>query len=315
MACGAHQPVMLNEALAGLIVQEDGIYVDCTFGRGGHSRAILDKLGAQGRLLALDKDQAAVASREANELRTDARFSLEHGSFRNLQNFLEFRGWYGNSAGILMDLGVSSPQLDEAERGFSFLKEGPLDMRMNRKGGITAADWLAEVSEQELVAVLQRYGEERFARRIARAVVQRRKRQAIKTTRQLAEIIERAVPVRKRHKHPATQSFQAIRVLINDELSELEQGLNQAVGALKPGGRLVVITFHSLEDRIVKRFMRDESRPRIDPVTGLPSAYANSPRLKRIGKAQSPVDQEILTNPRARSAILRVAERREAACV
>jgi len=304
----AHRPVMLSEALDGLALKPGGIYVDCTFGRGGHGAAILDRLNGEGRLLALDKDPDAVASEEARRLLADPRFTLDHGSFANLRDYVERRAWLGHVSGVLMDLGVSSPQLDEADRGFSFMRAGPLDMRMDTSRGATAAEWLLGVSESELAGVLWDYGEERYARRIARAVVEERSKSAIVSTRDLVEIIEKAVPTRERGKHPATRSFQAIRIFINRELEELEQGLRQAVDVLKPGGRLVVIAFHSLEDRIVKRFMRHEERG--EAVFSHFSLHSAEPgRLKRIGKARMPEPDEVRNNPRARSAVLRVAER------
>jgi len=304
----AHQPVMLGEVLDGLALKSDGLYVDCTFGRGGHSAAILEHLNEEGRLLALDKDPDAVVSEEARQLMTDPRFALEHGSFASLRDYVERRAWLGHIAGVLMDLGVSSPQLDEADRGFSFMRDGPLDMRMDTSRGMTAAEWLAGASESELVSVLRDYGEERYARRIARAILERRSTSAIASTRELVEIIEKAVPTRERGKHPATRSFQAIRIFINRELEELEQGLRQAIDVLKPGGRLVVIAFHSLEDRIVKRFMRHEERG--EAVFSHFSLHPIEPgRLKRIGKTRMPEPAEVRNNPRARSAVLRVAER------
>lgn len=270
---------------------------------------ILQQLDKHGRLLAFDKDREAVDSGDAQHLRKDERFEIEYGAFTKLEESVRQRGWCGRVSGVLMDLGVSSPQLDQALRGFSFLKDGPLDMRMDTRTGVSAAEWLALVPEQELIRVLKDYGEERFARRIARAVVERRTKNPIETTRQLAELIERAVPLREKHKHPATRSFQAIRIEINRELEELKEGLMQAVNVLKPSGRLVLITFHSLEDRIVKRFIRAESKGGDFPA-GLPvTASVYRPRLKKIGKAQRPTEEEIKANPRARSAVLRVAER------
>ncbi|MEN8260956.1 MAG: 16S rRNA (cytosine(1402)-N(4))-methyltransferase RsmH, partial [Pseudomonadota bacterium] len=266
-------------------------------------------LGPAGRLLAFDKDIDAVDCAGALALRRDPRFEIKHGSFAGLEQAALSRGWSGRVAGILMDLGVSSPQLDEPGRGFSFLKDGPLDMRMDTRSGSSAAEWLASVSEHELFRVLKVYGEERFARRIARAVVARRVLAPLVTTRQLAEVIERAVPVKERNRHPATRSFQAIRIAINGELDDLKLGLEQAVNVLTSGGRLVVIAFHSLEDRIVKRFMRSESRGEVFPPDMPVMGSACHPRLKRIGKAQRSGDAEIRRNPRARSAVLRVAER------
>ena len=302
-----HQPVMLREMIEGLLPGRGGYVVDCTFGRGGHAAAILDRLGSEGRLLALDRDPRAVASREATLLREDGRFFLEQGCFSRLEEFAERYGWAGRISGILMDLGVSSPQLDEPERGFSFQRNGFLDMRMDTGQGITAAQWLAGVAESDLAAVLRNFGEERYARRIARAIVARRKESPVRTTGELAGIIERAIPFREKGKHPATRSFQAIRIFINRELDELRQGLGQAIEILAPGGRLVVITFHSLEDRIVKRFMRDEERGgNAEPKLPQPALSA---RLRRIGKAIRASRDEVEKNPRARSAVLRVAER------
>lgn len=302
-----HRPVLLGETLAGLRPRPGDFIVDCTFGRGGHARAILECLGANGRLLGLDRDPQAIASPEATALLGDPRVSLEHGSFSRLKEFVERYGWERRISGILMDLGVSSPQLDESVRGFSFLRSGPLDMRMDTSCGITAAEWLADVSEDALARVLRDFGEERYARRIAYAIVAGRSDKPLLTTGDLAETIERAVPSREQGKHPATRSFQAIRIFINRELDEIEQGLRQAVDVLDTAGRLAVISFHSLEDRIVKRFMRDEERggsPARRPL--LPPGSA---RLKRIGKAIRASAAEVAENPRARSAVLRVAER------
>lgn len=304
-----HRPVLLREALDGLAIQPDDHVVDCTFGRGGHGRAILRRLGEQGRLLALDKDPDAVKSDAAEALSADPRFTLRHGSFARLAEFVEQQGWTGRVSGVLMDLGVSSPQLDEAGRGFSFTRNGPLDMRMDTSQGMTAAEWLAGVPEHDLARVISDFGEERFARRIARAIVARRGERPLETTGDLAGVIERAVPTREKGKHPATRSFQAIRIFINHELGELEQGLRQAVGVLRPGGRLAVISFHSLEDRIVKRFMREEARGGGPVDRRLPGLPANTARLDRPAKAVMPGEDEVAENPRARSAVLRVARR------
>ena len=307
-----HRPVMLGEVIQALAIKGNGIYIDCTFGRGGHSREILRQLGAAGSLFALDQDQDAINSSYANALRKDQRFELIHARFSKLGQIVESKGLEGKVNGILLDLGVSSPQLDNPERGFSFLKDGPLDMRMDAKAGISAAQWLAQVSEDDLVRVLFKYGEERFARRIARAIVSRRSDSQILTTRQLAELIENAVPVREKHKHPATRSFQAIRIEINRELAELEAVLSQTVKALRPGGRLVVISFHSLEDRIVKRFIRDESRGKYRPgKLPIQEQDIDSGRLKKVGKALRSGGPELEQNPRSRSAVLRIAERAE----
>lgn len=300
-----HLPVMLHEALDALAIRPDGFYVDCTFGRGGHSAAILQRLNPEGRLLALDKDPAALDSVEAASLLKDPRFTLVHGSYAGLKAQVERLGKIGKVAGVLMDLGVSSPQLDEGERGFSFLRDGPLDMRMDTTSGMTAAQWLAKVEEKELARVLKEYGEERFAGRIARAIVAAR---PIETTRQLAKVVENAIPVREKNKHPATRSFQAIRIAVNQELEELESALAGSVEILEPRGRLAVISFHSLEDRIVKRFMREKERGKPMP-SKLPLPYEHKPTLKAVGKARMPGEEELQTNVRARSAVLRVAER------
>jgi 16S rRNA (cytosine1402-N4)-methyltransferase len=306
---GRHQPVLLTEALAGLAVRKDGCYVDGTYGRGGHSAEILRALGPGGRLLALDKDPDAVA--DGNErFQDDFRFAIKHADFEDMRSAVS--EYFGDCAvlGVLLDLGVSSPQLDRAERGFSFLHDGPLDMRMNTSQGITAAEWLADVSEADLIATIRRYGEEPRARRAAHAIVTARAKRPIETTGQLAELLARALPRdKKRHTHPATRVFQAIRIAVNDELAALERGLEQAVDVLAEGGRLVVISFHSLEDRIVKRFIARESRGD-EAYAGLPEIPPSArPRLKPVGRLVRPADSELETNPRARSARLRVAER------
>ncbi|MGR9045903.1 MAG: 16S rRNA (cytosine(1402)-N(4))-methyltransferase RsmH [Gammaproteobacteria bacterium] len=305
-----HLPVMLTEALEALAIKKEGVYLDFTFGRGGHSRGILDRLGPSGRLLAFDRDSDAVSSDAALALTRDSRFTLIHSRFSGVAEIVTEEGLSGRVDGVLMDLGVSSPQLDNPERGFSFLNDGPLDMRMDCSTGMTAAHWLAEVDEAELVKVLFDYGEERFARRIAKAIVARRDENPLVTTRQLAELIEEVVPVREKHKHPATRSFQAIRIVINRELEEVKDGLVQAVKVLKPGGRLVVISFHSLEDRIVKRFIRAESGAKHDPGR-LPVKESDIDKgvLKKIAKAIKAGPDEVAVNPRARSAVMRIAER------
>lgn len=303
-----HQPVLLDEALAALNVNPAGRYVDGTFGRGGHSAAILDALGEEGRLLALDKDPAAieVANRR---FAGDPRFLIRQDSFAMMNAQVEALGWTHQVDGILLDLGVSSPQLDDARRGFSFQKDGPLDMRMNPQQGQSAAEWLAEAREQDIATVLKEYGEERFAKRIARAIVQARKEKAITTTKQLSEIVAAANPAWEKGKDPATRSFQAIRIYINRELDDLDEVLQQTVEMLKPGGRLVVISFHSLEDRRVKRFMRDAARGDDFP-PDLPVMQAQlNPDLRLIGKAVRAGEAELEQNPRARSAVMRVAER------
>lgn len=306
----AHNPVLFSEALQNLAVKANGRYIDCTFGRGGHSVGILARLGPEGRLLALDRDRAAIDCEDARMLSEDRRFSLRRACFSRLEQILAEEGWQGGVDGILLDLGVSSPQLNDAERGFSFLKEGPLDMRMDRQAGISAAQWLAEVDEKKLADVLFQYGEERFARRIARAVAETRTARPLTTTRQLAELVADAVPFRDKHKHPATRTFQAIRIEINRELAELQEALSQSVGLLQTGGRLVVIAFHSLEDRIVKRFIREQSGYRYCPEKlPLPTADVKKTGLKKIGRTTRPDADEMARNPRARSAIMRVAEK------
>lgn len=299
----AHFPVMLQESMEGLAIDPSGFYVDCTFGRGGHSRAILSALGENGRLLALDKDYDAVVSADARELLQDPRFEIEHVGFVELRRQIEKRGLVGRVAGVLLDLGVSSPQLDEAGRGFSFLREGPLDMRMNATQGLSAAQWLNEVTESELIAVLREYGEERFAVRIARAVLAAR---PLHTTLELAKLIESAVPAREKNKHPATRSFQAIRMAVNSELGELESCLKQVLDVLDEQGRLVVISFHSLEDRIVKRFIRDEEKGPPVP-KHVPVVAEHIARLRKIGAARKASKTELDVNSRSRSAVLRIA--------
>jgi 16S rRNA (cytosine1402-N4)-methyltransferase len=305
-----HLPVMYAEALQYLVIKEDGIYLDCTFGRGGHSQGILNLLSPNGRLLAFDRDSDAINSEYAQAMLTDERFKLKHSCFSQLESIVESAGMAGKIDGILLDLGVSSPQLDNPERGFSFLRDGPLDMRMDGNAGVSAEQWLVSVDEKDLVKVLFEYGEEKFARRIARAIVEKRAESPIATTRQLAELIEDAVPIREKHKHPATRTFQAIRIEINSELDELKDVLQQSARVLAPGGRLVVISFHSLEDRIVKRFIRDESGAKYNPGK-LPIKEVDIAKgiLKKVSKALKADAQEIRQNPRARSAVMRVAER------
>ncbi len=308
MASLPHRPVLLDEAIQGLAIKPNGIYVDGTFGRGGHSAAMLQQLNEQGRLIAIDQDPQAIEVAR-HRFADESRFEIVHGNFEAIKQIIEARGLLHRIDGVLLDLGVSSPQLDDASRGFSFLKPGPLDMRMNPETGQSAAEWLAEVEEQTLVDVLKRYGEERFARRIARAIVTTRTQQPITDTLQLAELISAAVPRKEKHKHPATRSFQAIRIYINRELDVLEHALQGAVDVLAPGGRLAVISFHSLEDRIAKRFMRDISRPPQLPkdIPLLASDIEVPYRL--VGKAIKPGEQEIENNPRARSSVLRILER------
>lgn len=304
-----HTTVLLQEAVDALQIRENGIYVDGTFGRGGHSRHILQRLGPEGRLIALDKDPVAVAS--AREIK-DARFAIVHSAFTNLSEVLHGLG-IGKVDGVLLDLGVSSPQLDDAGRGFSFRFDAPLDMRMDTSRGKTAAEWLAAVDEDELGEVIRDYGEERFAKQIARKIVAARKEQSINTTRQLSEIVAGAVRTREPGQHPATRTFQAIRIHLNRELEELEHILPQCVDALKEEGRLAVISFHSLEDRMVKRFMRDMAQgdkfPRNLPVRAIDVPQG---KMRLIGRAVRASPEEVENNPRARSAVLRVAERTNA---
>lgn len=306
----AHTPVLYDESLRGLAINPHGVYVDCTFGRGGHSKGILQRLGEQGKLLALDRDRTAIDSEQALTMAKDTRFSLHHGCFSQLAEVISQRGELGKIAGVLMDFGVSSPQLDDAQRGFSFMRDGYLDMRMDKSQGLSAAQWLLQVDEPALVKVLFEYGEERFARRIARAIIARRAQAPLQTTRELALLIEQAVPQRESNKHPATRSFQAIRIKLNNELEAIKQVLQQTLAILAPGGRLVAISFHSLEDRIVKRFIRNESGPKFNPAK-LPLKEADIERggLIKIGKAITAGATEVLQNPRARSAIMRVAQR------
>ncbi|KAB2312281.1 16S rRNA (cytosine(1402)-N(4))-methyltransferase RsmH [Betaproteobacteria bacterium SCN2] len=301
-----HLPVLASEAIGALAINPDGVYVDGTFGRGGHSRLVLEKLSDRGRLIALDRDPAAI---EAGRAIADARLTLVRAPFSRLAEVLDELG-VDKVDGILLDIGVSSPQLDEAGRGFSFRLEGPLDMRMDPDSGISAADWVAQAEEDEMVEVIRRYGEERFARQIAHAIAAARKISPIRTTSELAQIVAGAVRKREPGQHPATRTFQAIRIFLNRELEELEAVLPVCVQRLKPGGRLAVISFHSLEDRIVKRFMRDEERGPELP-RGLPVRAADiAPgRLKRVGKAMRASGEETDMNPRARSAVLRAAER------
>lgn len=308
-----HRPVLLGEALAALNVHEDGAYVDATYGRGGHAAAIAERLGPEGRLLAIDRDPQAIAAAR-DRFAGDARVHVVQGDFAMLADIARQYGPPGGFDGILLDLGVSSPQLDDPSRGFGFRHDGPLDMRMDPGSGMSAAEWLAEVEEQELARVIRAYGEERHARRIARAIVAARAREPIETTGRLAEIVAAAVPGRERERHPATRTFQAIRIRINAELEALDEALAAAPAALAPGGRLAVISFHSLEDRRVKRFMRHQAgiggtATRDERGRLLPAREAAAPRLRLIGRAQTPSEAECRANPRARSARLRVAER------
>jgi 16S rRNA (cytosine1402-N4)-methyltransferase len=303
---GTHVPVMRDEAVAALDVRATGTYLDGTFGRGGHAREVLARLGGDGRLLVMDKDPQAIEV--AQSLATsDPRVAVRHDSFARMA------AWDAAGQGldgVLLDLGVSSPQIDQAARGFSFQADGPLDMRMDTTRGESAAQWLARAGEREIADVLWQFGEERESRRIARAVVAKRAEAPITTTRELAELVARAVRSREPGKHPATRTFQALRIVVNGELDDLAAGLQAAVACLRAGGRLAVISFHSLEDRVVKRFIRDESREAAPGRRGLPPPVdARRPRLRALGDARMPSAEEVARNPRARSAVLRVAER------
>lgn len=305
-----HVTVLLDEAVAALAVRPDGRYLDGTFGRGGHSRLLLRQLGPEGCLLGFDKDPQAIATGQALAAE-DGRFVVVQRSFAELGDEVAQRGWSGTLSGILLDLGVSSPQLDDPERGFSFLNDGPLDMRMDPSRGVSAAQWIATAAEDDIARVFKDYGEERFARRMARAVVQRRSEKPFERTADLAQVLTVANPAWEKGKNPATRAFQGLRIFINNELGDLETGLDAALEALEVGGRLVVISFHSLEDRIVKQFMRRHAKgeadklPRDLPI--IPEAFV--PRLKLIGKPQYASADEIKANPRSRSAIMRIAEK------
>ncbi len=300
-------PVLLGAVLQALNIKEDGCYVDGTFGRGGHSGEILRRLGSNGRLLAIDRDTQAIDA-AAPDMRSDPRFEIVKDEIAHLENIATERGLLGKVDGLLLDLGVSSPQLDEAGRGFSFRLDGPLDMRMDTESGVSAAEWLAGVDEKTLKRVIAEFGEERFAGRIARAIVAARAKGAILRTGQLAELIATVAPAKNRRIHPATKTFQAIRIFINRELEQLDAALAASLKLLAPGGRLCVISFHSLEDRRVKRFLRNASREP-EQYRGMPSIpEAHRPQLKLAGKAVTATLQEIAVNPRARSARLRAAE-------
>lgn len=304
-----HTTVLLDEAVNGLNIRADGTYIDGTFGRGGHSRLILSRLGPEGRLMAIDRDPQAIAAAEAIQ---DSRFSIVHGPFSALASYVETLGLTGRIDGVLLDLGVSSPQLDDPERGFSFMRDGPLDMRMDPTRGQSAAQWLQTAEADDIAWVLKTFGEERFAKRIARAIVERNSSDPMTRTSELAALIAASSPIKERHKHPATRSFQAIRIYINSELDEIEQALNGALTTLAPQGRLSVISFHSLEDRIVKRFMRHHSRgPQVPagiPLTEAQLRAQGGQTLKTVGKMMPP-EAEVAENPRARSSVLRIAER------
>jgi 16S rRNA (cytosine1402-N4)-methyltransferase len=304
-----HRPVLFDEVLDSLQIRADGVYLDGTFGRGGHSAGIMEQLGEKGRLLATDKDPQAIATAE-QRFGSDERFTIVRGSFTMLATEAEKRGWHGKVDGILLDLGVSSPQLDDASRGFSFMQDGPLDMRMDPESGQSASEWLASAKQSEIAEVLKEYGEERFAKRIAGAIVKVCEEQGpIATTAELSKIVKEANPKWERDKHPATRSFQAIRIYINRELDDLDAFLQQAVELLAPGGRLAIISFHSLEDRRVKRFIREQAKGDDFP-PDLPVMDSQlKRRLKPVGKAIRAGKAELAENPRARSAVLRVAEK------
>jgi 16S rRNA (cytosine1402-N4)-methyltransferase len=305
---GEHTPVLAVEALAGLALEAGGYYVDATFGRGGHTALILRALGPEGRVLALDRDPQAVAAGE-RQFAHEVRLTLAHASFADLATLVPAHAHQHPCRGVLFDLGVSSPQLDDPRRGFSFRADGPLDMRMDPTRGAPVSAWLARAGVDEIRQVIATFGEERFARRVAQAIVARRGKGPLVSTGELAALVAGAVRTREPGKHPATRTFQALRMFINDELGQLERGLRAAAEVLAPGGRLAVISFHSLEDRAVKRFMQRESQ--VDPALGkLPVIPAEArPRLKLIGRKMRPSATEMARNPRARSALLRVAER------
>ena len=303
-----HIPVLKREVLSAIQVRRDGLYVDATFGRGGHAGEIVALLGDEGRLIALDRDPQAVAAGR-QRFAEDDRVTIVQGEFRRMFDLLKDYLHDQKVDGVLMDLGVSSPQLDQADRGFSFMRDGELDMRMDPTQGESAAEWLARVEESDLVKVLFTLGEEKFARRIAKAIVLEREQQAITSTLQLAQIIADSIPKREKHKHPATRTFQAIRMFVNQELEQINQALPQAVSLLNEGGRLAVISFHSLEDRLVKRFMRKHATPNLPP-RSIPVTEADyATPLTLIGRAIKPSKHELEENPRARSSVLRVAER------
>ena len=303
-----HKSVLLEESVTGLSIIADGIYIDGTFGRGGHSRALLQHLGPNGRLIAVDKDLEAIKYAREN-FADDKRFEIVHGSFANLSDIVKARGLEQKINGILLDLGVSSPQLDDAQRGFSFMQEGPLDMRMDTTQSMDATEFVNHASVDEMMQVFREYGEEKFAKRIAHAIAAERLKNPIETTASLAKIVSEANPKWENHKHPATRVFQAIRIYVNRELSDLTSGLDQCVDALGVGGRLAVISFHSLEDRIVKRFMREREQGKLIP-RGLPIKDIDlKTNFMRVGKAIKPSDEEILVNVRSRSAILRIGEK------
>ena len=309
-----HISVLLHESIEGLAIKPDGTYIDGTFGRGGHSRTILSKLGPNGRLFSIDRDPQAIA--EAQKI-DDPRFTIVHGPFSGIAEYAERYKLVGKVDGVLFDLGVSSPQLDDAERGFSFMKDGPLDMRMDPTSGIPVSEWLANADLDDITWVIREFGEDKHARRIAKAIVAYREdeeNEPLTRTGQLAKLISEAAPKSfKEKKHPATRSFQAFRIYINSELEEIDKALNGAMNVLAPEGRLSVISFHSLEDRMVKRFMRKESKgpevPHGIPLTQEQIKALGSANLITVGKAIKPTDQEVEMNPRSRSSVLRIAEK------
>lgn len=304
-----HQPVFLDEVIQYLAINPQGIYVDATFGRGGHSRALLQKLGSHGRLLVIDKDPAAIASAQQLAVQ-DPRVEVHDGSFTCIAAVIKEKGIKEKINGILFDLGVSSPQLDQAERGFSFLRDGPLDMRMDPRSGISAAEWIQTVREEDMIRIFKEYGEERYAKRIARAIAHLRNETLITTTKQLADIVSEAHPHWEKHKHPATRVFQAIRIWINNEFGELTMALKQSLEGLAVGGRLAVISFHSLEDRIVKQFIREQAcEPNALKCLPMTTPAHFQPRLKLLTRGIKADAQKINENPRCRSAVLRVAEK------
>lgn len=305
----SHTSVLLHESIAGLAIKPDGIYIDATFGRGGHSRYILNALGDNGRLIAFDRDPTAIEA--AQKFIHDPRFTIVHSAFAQMDEVALTADLINQVDGVLMDLGVSSPQLDDSSRGFSFLRDGPLDMRMDTSSGVSAEQWLAHADEQDIAQVIKEFGEEKFGKRIAHAIVNTRVHTPINSTLQLADIIADAMPVKDKHKHPATRAFQGIRIYINSELDQLRDGLKAAVKLLKPTGRLAAISFHSLEDRMVKRFMREQSKGKNVP-HNMPIRQADIDAdkvLKLIGRAIKPSDEEVNNNPRSRSSVLRVAEK------
>lgn len=303
-----HQSVLLHESIEGLAIKADGTYIDGTFGRGGHSQEILKQLNEKGRLYAIDKDTDAIEYAK-DRFGLDKRFHIFHGSFAQIRDFASKENILGAVNGILLDLGVSSPQLDNPERGFSFMQQGPLDMRMDLTQSSSAAIFVNEAEVNEMASIFRVYGEERFAGRIARAIAKEREVTPITTTLQLAEIVKEANPKWEKHKHPATRVFQAIRIHVNQELSDLESCLEQSIDVLAPGGRLAVISFHSLEDRIVKQFMRDkEQGARLPPEVPVRFEETKT-NFKRVGKAIMPQENEVDQNVRARSAVLRIGEK------